>query len=345
MPSTTVAPSASASSPLSSSSFSQAETSFNSPPIHIKKSTRGKPKMLKQGEVREQVRVLGMEILQLQLLHPNLSKEQQAQLSFKVQAKADLEKKLNKLVLNQMRQQRHRERKKLKISGQTDKQIVEVFGEQTTISSSSTSEFSSLASSVQPKLHYSQQEFSSQETTTSEQQHFVDILKMTFSQETTDVDHGMFEDEDQVPSPKPDDDGENTNDSGLRDLNELIDAALGLEVFSFGDPRIRHFTPSEWSDLEASFPILKACPLIGDGDSQASLLASEQVFLQRILTVLDSKVPQCTRDVSLMVNIRQLFLKECSAYGPVVARFFLYLMVVHRRHLTEQEKRSYAESL
>jgi len=103
------------------------------------------------------------------------------------------------------------------------------------------------------------------------------------------------------------------------------------------------FTSAEWAELERLHPILNACPLIGVESMETNaqqLVLSEMTFLERIqkLISLSSDQTQASQDVSVMVDIRQLFLKDCMKWGPIAARTFIYLMVVCRQHYSDAEK-------
>jgi hypothetical protein len=76
-------------------------------------------KVTKQAKIKEDIRMLELQIVQLRICMTSaLSKDQhRIELEEKIREKVELEKVLKKLVLNQMRQQRHREKKRLKLQG------------------------------------------------------------------------------------------------------------------------------------------------------------------------------------------------------------------------------------
>jgi hypothetical protein len=75
-----------------------------------------KLKMTKQAKIKEDIHLLELQIVQLRIcLTSALSTdEHRVELEEKIRKKCELEKTLKKMVLNQMRQQRHREKKRLR---------------------------------------------------------------------------------------------------------------------------------------------------------------------------------------------------------------------------------------
>eukprot|EP00475_Leptophrys_vorax_P015627 TRINITY_DN21924_c0_g1_i1.p1 TRINITY_DN21924_c0_g1~~TRINITY_DN21924_c0_g1_i1.p1 ORF type:complete len:271 (+),score=38.61 TRINITY_DN21924_c0_g1_i1:69-881(+) len=107
------------------------------------------------------------------------------------------------------------------------------------------------------------------------------------------------------------------------------------------------FTPEQWKELERSYPVLNACPMIAlpseisdKADSEKNNhFQCELVFLSRIRQLLS--VPdqtQISRDVSTLLDLRQVFLKDAARYGTRAARMIVYWMVVCHHHLSEGEK-------
>jgi transcription-repair coupling factor (superfamily II helicase) len=131
--------------------------------------------------------------------------------------------------------------------------------------------------------------------------------------------------------------------TGIRSFLQNSTNCLSQEVQIPALQRFMHFTRQQWTDLEMLFPILNACPLVADeakGVEAHHFVLNELVFLERVQRLMMSlnQSQEASLDISSMINLRQLFLKDCNRFGPTAARNFIYLMVVCRTPLNEREK-------
>lgn len=287
------------------------------------KGRRGRPKYSKQAEVRQMIFLLDLDIEKIThwVARVELPKEYKLQLRTKVLQKRALEKVLNRLVLNQKRQKRHRQRKKNKsfplmrscpMEDITDSEV------------QSNELFNSSLSNVSNPTYLAQAAMEFDEN-------YLNPLFPLHAEFDDDPHHEMQYSDSLLSIP------ENYSHDGCLSLTTLNSSDNESSTkYATASPI---FTQQQWNMLEELYSLLRSCPFLGDGLSIASLHACDQLFLNRISELLATATTNETvREATLLVYIRSIFLKDCGRYGEIPARFFLYLMVVERKQVTLDEK-------